>query len=105
MRDRFFDAKSTETNVSGTLPYTGGTPVATYTNVVSECQDATVDAETAALAANQAAAKGNYGLIDGYREFMEQTDWESLVNADGVHPTDAGQLVWAEAAKKFLPAL
>lgn len=45
-----------ELDVNGTLPYTGGTPIATYTNVVSECQDATVLAETATLAANQAAA-------------------------------------------------
>lgn len=48
------------------------------------------------------AAKNQYGLVDAYRAFMQTGNHDSLIDPDGIHPTQAGSDLWRDVAIDFL---
>lgn len=48
------------------------------------------------------ASKGNFGLIDAYRAYIETGNYTDYIDSDGVHPNVAGYALWAETVESFL---
>jgi lysophospholipase L1-like esterase len=53
----------------------------------------------------EAAGTGGYGVMDAFRAFMDSNDGlATLIDADGVHPNEAGSELWGETAHDYLMA-
>lgn len=46
------------------------------------------------------AARNGYGVIDGYQAFIDTGSPDTYVDTNDVHPTTAGYVLWANAARR-----